>query len=212
MLTLDDFNALDDEAAGQNLLACCSSPEWAGAVAGRRPYPTMDALLAASDAAVAGLGEEGLRAALAGHPRLGDRRVAGDHPAPAGGTGLTGSPGRSPTGSAGRSPAGGAGRSSAGSAGRSSAGSAAWSGQEQAGISGADAAVRQALAEGNAEYEATFGHVYLACATGRSATELLAFLRERLGNDRDTEWGVVAAELAKINQIRLAKLIGEAPG
>jgi 2-oxo-4-hydroxy-4-carboxy-5-ureidoimidazoline decarboxylase len=148
-------------------------------MAGHRPYPTMEALLAASEAAVSGLGEEGLRAALAGHPRLGDRRVVGDHPAPV-------------------APAGAA-----------PAGSAGWSSQEQAGVSGADAAVRLALAEGNARYEATFGHIYLACATGRNATELLAFLRERLGNDRETEWGVVASELAKINQIRLRKLIGE---
>jgi 2-oxo-4-hydroxy-4-carboxy-5-ureidoimidazoline decarboxylase len=192
-MTLDDFNALDDEAAGRALVACCSSPAWVGAVAGHRPYSTMGAVLAASDAAVSGLGEEGLRAALAGHPRIGDRRVVGDHPAPAGAAGLSGSAGSAP----------------AGSAGRSSAGSAGWSSQEQAGVSGADAAVREALAEGNARYEAAFGHIYLACATGRSGTELLAFLRARLGNDRETEWGVVASELAKINQIRLGKLIGD---
>jgi 2-oxo-4-hydroxy-4-carboxy-5-ureidoimidazoline decarboxylase len=40
---------------------------------------------------------------------------------------------------------------------------------------------------------------------------LLAILRERLGNDRDTEWKVVAAELAKIDQIRLRKLLGAQP-
>jgi len=83
---------------------------------------------------------------------------------------------------------------------------AAWSRQEQAGVSGADAELRQALADGNVEYEQRFGHIYLACATGRSAAELLAFLRERLGNDRETEWCTVASELAKINQIRLRKL------
>lgn len=168
-MTLDEFNGLDDEAAERALAACCSSPAWVGAVAGRRPYQTMDVLLAASDAAVAGLSEEDLRAALAGHLRIGDRQVVGG-----------------------------------------SAESASWSSQEQAGVSGAEAAVREALAEGNAEYEARFGHIYLACATGRSATELLAFLRERLGNDRETEWRVVASELAKINQIRLVKLLGGA--
>ncbi len=68
--------------------------------------------------------------------------------------------------------------------------------------------MRHALEEGNAEYERRFGHIYLACATGRSASELLAFLRERLGNDDETEWTVVASELAKINQIRLRKLLG----
>jgi 2-oxo-4-hydroxy-4-carboxy-5-ureidoimidazoline decarboxylase len=80
--------------------------------------------------------------------------------------------------------------------------------QEQAGVRGADTSLRQELDEGNAEYERRFGHIYLACATGRSASELLAFLRERLGNDRGTEWSVVASELAKINRIRLRNLLG----
>lgn len=82
------------------------------------------------------------------------------------------------------------------------------SSQEQAGVRGADDSLRQALDAGNAEYESRFGHIYLACATGRSASELLAFLRERLSNDPGTEWSVVASELAKINQIRLRKLLG----
>ena len=82
------------------------------------------------------------------------------------------------------------------------------SSQEQAGVRGADDSVRHALDAGNAEYERQFGHIYLACATGRSASELLALLHERLGNDPGTEWSVVASELAKINQIRLRKLIG----
>jgi 2-oxo-4-hydroxy-4-carboxy-5-ureidoimidazoline decarboxylase len=84
----------------------------------------------------------------------------------------------------------------------------AWSAQEQAGIASAAEDDRRALVAGNAEYERQFGHIYLACATGRSADELLAFLRERLGNSPETEWRVVADELAKINRIRLSKLIG----
>jgi 2-oxo-4-hydroxy-4-carboxy-5-ureidoimidazoline decarboxylase len=84
---------------------------------------------------------------------------------------------------------------------------AGWSGQEQAGVRAADEDLTRALADGNAAYEQRFGHIYLACATGRDAAGLLAFLRSRLGNDRETEWGVVASELAKINQIRLRKLL-----
>ncbi|MDR2983804.1 MAG: 2-oxo-4-hydroxy-4-carboxy-5-ureidoimidazoline decarboxylase [Nocardiopsaceae bacterium] len=84
------------------------------------------------------------------------------------------------------------------------------SSHEQAGVRGADDGLRHELDEGNAEYERRFGHIYLACATGRSAGELLAFLRERLGNDPGTEWSVVASELAKINQIRLRRLLGTA--
>ncbi len=175
MGSVDEFNELPEEAARQALRACCRSGRWIDAVAAGRPYPSTQALLDGSDAAVAALSEADLGDALAGHPRIGDRRVV-DRPA------------------AGQADdAGGQER-------------AGWSRQEQAGVSGADAALRQALADGNIEYEQRFGHIYLACATGRSAADLLAFLRERLGNDRDCEWRVVAAELAKINQIRLRKL------
>ncbi|MBO0841125.1 MAG: hypothetical protein J2O49_09935, partial [Sciscionella sp.] len=52
-----------------------------------------------------------------------------------------------------------------------------------------------------------FGHVYLVCATGRSASELLAICRGRLANDPATERRVVVDELAKINRLRLAKLL-----
>jgi len=79
--------------------------------------------------------------------------------------------------------------------------------REQAGVLGADQATIQALAEGNDEYERRFGHIYLVCATGRNAADLLALLRERLGNDPEAEWGVVRRELGKINRIRLTRLL-----
>jgi 2-oxo-4-hydroxy-4-carboxy-5-ureidoimidazoline decarboxylase len=79
--------------------------------------------------------------------------------------------------------------------------------REQAGVLGADPATIQALADGNQAYERRFGHIYLVCATGRSAGELLALLRERLGNEPGAEWAVVRSELAKINRIRLARLL-----
>lgn len=84
---------------------------------------------------------------------------------------------------------------------------AAWSRQEQSGVAGAADDVRAELAAANAAYEQRFGHVYLVCATGRSAEELLAVCRTRLGNDPVTERGVVLAELAKINRLRLTKLL-----
>lgn len=90
---------------------------------------------------------------------------------------------------------------------RPGAGAAAWSRQEQAGVAAADQAIVRALADGNEAYERRFGHIYLVCATGRSGAELLALLRERLGNDSAAEWDVVRRELAKINQIRLRKLL-----
>ena len=84
---------------------------------------------------------------------------------------------------------------------------AVWSRQEQAAAGEADAEVRAALQEGNRAYEERFGHVFLISATGRSAEELLAALRQRLGNDPDSEWGVVAEELRKITRLRLERLL-----
>jgi 2-oxo-4-hydroxy-4-carboxy-5-ureidoimidazoline decarboxylase len=82
-----------------------------------------------------------------------------------------------------------------------------WSRQEQSGVASAAAAVLEEIATANAEYERRFGHVYLVCATGKSAEELLAICRSRLANDAVAENHVVRAELAKITRIRLGKLL-----
>ncbi len=89
------------------------------------------------------------------------------------------------------------------------AGHSTWSRSEQSGVASAGDQVRAELATGNQAYEDRFGHIYLVCASGRSARELLAILRGRLGNDPGTERQVVRAELIKINDLRLAKLTGE---
>ncbi|MEU8919895.1 2-oxo-4-hydroxy-4-carboxy-5-ureidoimidazoline decarboxylase [Kitasatospora sp. NPDC048545] len=79
--------------------------------------------------------------------------------------------------------------------------------REQAGIRGVDRAVLDELGEANAAYEAKFGHVFLICATGRTAAGMLAALRERHPNDADTEAEIVRGELRKINDIRLGRLL-----
>lgn len=84
---------------------------------------------------------------------------------------------------------------------------ARWSEQEQAGARAADAAVLVELERSNREYEARFGHIFLICATGKSAAEMLAQLRERLGNDAARELRVAAGEQCKITRIRLEKLL-----
>ncbi|MEV5568882.1 2-oxo-4-hydroxy-4-carboxy-5-ureidoimidazoline decarboxylase [Spirillospora sp. NPDC052269] len=84
---------------------------------------------------------------------------------------------------------------------------ARWSRGEQSGAATAEDATKRALVEGNRAYEERFGHVFLICATGKSAEEILADLRVRLGNDSGTERTAVRAELAAITGLRLAKLI-----
>lgn len=66
------------------------------------------------------------------------------------------------------------------------------------------------LAVKNREYDEKFGYVYLVCASDRSAEDLLAILTDRLDNDPDTERRVMRSELAKINGLRLERLLGEA--
>jgi 2-oxo-4-hydroxy-4-carboxy-5-ureidoimidazoline decarboxylase len=85
-----------------------------------------------------------------------------------------------------------------------------WSRTEQAAVASAGDDVLAQLAEGNRAYEERFGHIYLVCAAGRSAPDLLRILRDRLGNDPASERLVTRDELRKINELRLARLIGPA--
>jgi 2-oxo-4-hydroxy-4-carboxy-5-ureidoimidazoline decarboxylase len=82
---------------------------------------------------------------------------------------------------------------------------ATWSREEQ---SGAGAELAEDLFAGNVAYEERFGHVFLICATGLSGEAMLTALRERLGNDPETERAVVRAELGKILDLRLGKAFG----
>jgi 2-oxo-4-hydroxy-4-carboxy-5-ureidoimidazoline decarboxylase len=86
------------------------------------------------------------------------------------------------------------------------ASTAAWCAGEQAGVADANEAVIRGLAEGNSDYEARFGYIFIVCATGKSAAEMLAILQSRLPNDPDTELRIAAAEQAKITRLRLEKL------
>jgi 2-oxo-4-hydroxy-4-carboxy-5-ureidoimidazoline decarboxylase len=158
-LRLNGFNTAPEAEAVATLVACCSSPEWARQVARARPYRTVDALVGTADAALAGLDEGEVDAALAGHPRIGERSAH------------------------------------------------ASSQREQAAVAAADTEVLAGLAAGNREYEERFGHVYLVCADGRPAAELLAVLHGRLGNEPDEERRVLRGELARINAIRLRRML-----
>ena len=87
--------------------------------------------------------------------------------------------------------------------------SAAWSRQEQSSANDAAKRVLDELAEGNALYEERFGFTYIVCATGKSAEEMLAILRRRLGRTRETELQEAAEQQRQITQIRLGKWLIE---
>lgn len=82
-----------------------------------------------------------------------------------------------------------------------------WSANEQSESQKAAAETKQALAAGNREYEQRFGFIFIICATGKSAEEILAALNVRLNNDLKTELHVAAEEQRKITQLRLRKLL-----
>lgn len=84
-----------------------------------------------------------------------------------------------------------------------------WAEQEQKGSAEASIPVLQALALGNQTYENRFGYIFIVCATGNKADEMLAMLESRLNNSPETEIKIAAGEQAKITQIRLEKLIHE---
>ena len=85
--------------------------------------------------------------------------------------------------------------------------SSAWSEQEQQKAATAEEAQKMALKWGNREYEQKFGRIFIVCATGKSATEILEILRRRLHNDPVTELQQAAEEQRKIMHIRLKKWI-----
>jgi 2-oxo-4-hydroxy-4-carboxy-5-ureidoimidazoline decarboxylase len=75
--------------------------------------------------------------------------------------------------------------------------------REQAGVDDASGETIDALLEANRTYEARFGYIFIVCATGKSAAEMLSILRARLGNDPEVEIGIAAEEHAKICELRL---------
>jgi 2-oxo-4-hydroxy-4-carboxy-5-ureidoimidazoline decarboxylase len=82
-----------------------------------------------------------------------------------------------------------------------------WAEGEQAGVSTASQQVLDELAEGNRRYEEKFGYIFIVCATGKSAPEMLETLTARLPNPPEAEILIASQEQAKIIRIRLEKLV-----
>jgi 2-oxo-4-hydroxy-4-carboxy-5-ureidoimidazoline decarboxylase len=165
---LDRLNALPLKDAAAQLRACCGSSRWVEAMLARRPFGSIDSLLAAADDAWQATGPQDWDEAFAHHPRIGERQALAPVSATAG----------------------------------------SWSAGEQAAAVGGGAAVRAALAEANAAYERRFGRIYLVCAAGRGAEDLLADIAARMRNDPERERDVAAEEQRKITRLRLNTLIG----
>ena len=161
---LESFNTAPAERAAEVLAACNAAPRFAAEVVAGRPYPTEDALVARAEAVSRSLTWDEVAAALAAHPRIGDR-VAG------------------------------------------SSAEAAASRREQSAMGTADDEVRAAMLEGNRAYEERFDTVFLIRAAGRSAEEMLAELRRRLGNSPEQERAEVVEQLAQITALRVRGVV-----
>jgi OHCU decarboxylase len=82
-----------------------------------------------------------------------------------------------------------------------------WSAQEQSQAQQAADETKAAIAEGNSAYEDRFGFIFIICAAGKSAEQILSSLKERLANRVATELLIAAEEQRKITQLRLKKLL-----
>ena len=87
------------------------------------------------------------------------------------------------------------------------AATANWAAGEQSAAATASQQTLEALAKGNDDYEKKFGYIFIVCATGKSAEEMLEILLARLSNNKEEEINIAAAEQNKITHIRLNKLL-----
>jgi 2-oxo-4-hydroxy-4-carboxy-5-ureidoimidazoline decarboxylase len=83
----------------------------------------------------------------------------------------------------------------------------AWSSSEQSGMQSAGEVTKARLATLNAAYEARFGYIFIVCATGKPAADMLTLLDARMANDPSIELPIAAEEQRKITGLRLAKLV-----
>jgi OHCU decarboxylase len=161
---IDALNRLDQRDAEREFLRCCGSTRWAGLMAGKRPFPSVDAAAETGDAIWSSLDRADWLEAFAAHPRIGAGNARG----------------------------------------AKGAGADDWSRREQAGVTDASRAEFERL---NRVYETRFGYIFIVCATGKSAGEMLEILERRLENDPAGELRAAAEEQRKITRIRLAKLL-----
>jgi 2-oxo-4-hydroxy-4-carboxy-5-ureidoimidazoline decarboxylase len=87
------------------------------------------------------------------------------------------------------------------------AATAQWASGEQSGVTTASQQTIEALAEGNRDYEEKFGYIFIVCATGKSAEEMLEILQSRLPNSPEDEIQIAADEQNKITKLRIEKLL-----
>jgi 2-oxo-4-hydroxy-4-carboxy-5-ureidoimidazoline decarboxylase len=169
-----ELDAATDADARALLTRACGASRWVDRMMARRPFGGDARLLRAARIEWFGLTEADWLEAFAQHPKIGDRTLAPPKLPSEGGS------------LAARFPA-----------------THDLSATEQAGVDGAHDDLLGALAEANQAYLDRFGFIFIVCATGKTAAEMLQLLRDRLPHDRVTELRIAAEEQAKITALRL---------
>ena len=228
-MSLQQLNTAAEPEARQWLLQCCASEIWVSRLLERRPFAGAAQLREAADRAWRGLPEKDYLQAFAGHPKIGDLNSLRDRYADT-------SPHRAPrfVARASKRSCGGAhGRKDAegivgathasplfegvrpATASDSTAAAKAWrpmrartlAAGEQSGVEGASHELIEELQRGNRAYQEKFGFIFIVCATGKSAGEMLELLQQRLPNSREIELDNAVREQRKIFLLRLEKLL-----
>lgn len=164
---LERWNALAAAEAAHEVLPCCGSRAWAEELASRRPFRSVEQVLAASNEIWRRLPDQEWQAAFASHPRIGQQH-----------------------------------------ADAATAKSLKWSSQEQQTALAAGQRVKNALVEGNQRYEEKFGRIFIVCAAGRPAEELLAALERRMKNTPEAELQEAGEQQRQITALRLRCWLG----
>jgi len=81
-----------------------------------------------------------------------------------------------------------------------------WASGEQSSVTTASQEVLHQLKGRNEAYEKKFGYIFIVCATGKSASEMLGLLNNRLLNSPNAEIKIAAQEQNKITHLRIDKL------
>jgi 2-oxo-4-hydroxy-4-carboxy-5-ureidoimidazoline decarboxylase len=82
-----------------------------------------------------------------------------------------------------------------------------WASSEQSGMTKASEETINAFIEANKAYEEKFGYIFIVCASGKSAEEMLGMLQSRLQHDAADEIMIAADEQNKITKLRIEKLL-----
>lgn len=77
---------------------------------------------------------------------------------------------------------------------------------EQSGVISATEELLKELAKTNTAYKNKFGYIFIVCASGKSAEQMLQLITQRITNDTETEIKIAMEEQNKITKLRLEKL------